>query len=83
MRRYLACQQGKQRIIDLMTLAVAEMGDQPNGQEVLMELWRCVNLCNLATYCLADKTRTVYSFGNFLLPVSEAFGLYDGQELVR
>ena len=80
---YYTCQTAKSRIIDLMTVVVADLGDKmgnPKKPELLLELWRSANLTHLAAYCLADKNREVYSFENFLLPVAMAFGPYDGEE---
>jgi len=70
-------------VMQLMTIAGAEMGDQgASGLEALIDLWRAVNLVHLATYCLADKRRDIYSFDNFLLPVAEAFGPHDGAQQI-
>ena len=80
---YLACQRMKGAVMQLMTIAGAEMGDQgASGLEALIDLWRAVNLVHLATYCLADKRRDIYSFDNFLLPVAEAFGPHDGAQQI-
>ena len=54
--------------------------DHPRRREVLLEFWRLSNLFHLTTYCLADKSRLLYSFDNFLLPVSGAFGEHDGED---
>ena len=77
---YLASRAAQDGLIRFLTLAVAEMGDQPGGTEALIELWRSANLCHLASYCMLDKGRTVYSFDHFLLPTAEAFGQHDGHE---
>ena len=63
-----------------MSLCASEMGDQSGGRELLLDIWRSLNLMHLCTYCLADEKRIVYSFDAFLIPVAEAFGPHDGHE---
>jgi len=76
---YLASQTLRQRVVDLVTLAAGTIRTQhPRRQAVLLEFWRIANLYHLCTYVLADKTREVYSFQSFLLPVASAFGEHDG-----
>lgn len=77
---YFTSQQVKQRVIDLISLAVSEMGDDPRSRADLLDMWRCANLMHTSAYCLSDKRREVYSFDRFLLPTAENFGVYDGEE---
>jgi hypothetical protein len=75
---YSACQAMRAAVIDMVTLACGTI--KREHREVLFEFWRCANLLNLCTFVLADKSRETYSFDEFLVPVAEAFGKYDGRE---
>ena len=82
---YVACQDLKQSIVELMTIVVGTIHPyDDDGVEsrfnIRMEFWRCVNLFHLCTYVLSDKTRATYSFEGFLVPVADAFGEWDGVE---
>ena len=77
---YVTCQRAKTAVLDFIALAVGQLGDRPVNRPLLIELWRAANLVHVATFVLADKARAVYSFENFVLPVSEAFGEWNGAD---
>ncbi|KAL1504928.1 hypothetical protein AB1Y20_008695 [Prymnesium parvum] len=84
---FYACKEFKQCVEGLMILtcgcldgadAAAHAMGFASVEKVLVEIWRCVNMIHLAEYTLADAKHTTYGVDNFLLPVSEAFGPFDG-----
>ena len=77
---YLATQDLRRAVIDVVTLAVGSFGHDARSQEVLNDVWRCVNLIHASAYVLSDKARTTYSFEHFLIPVGRAYGPWDGVE---
>ena len=76
---YDACCDLKASCIDLCTIAVGSIKLDSKYAAISQEIWRATNLLHLCTYVLADKHRTTYSFDNFVVPVAEHYGYYDGK----
>lgn len=84
MAAYDKAQLAKNSTITLVNLGVGTIvrdGDEreARARELLLDLWRCVNLMHLATYVVADKSRQVYSSETFLLPVAASYGPHDAE----
>lgn len=81
---FAACEDIKGSVVDLLKVIQATTIDPDSDQErrkaLLLECWRTANLFHVVTYLLSDRTRQTYSWDGFLLPVSRAFGEYDGGE---
>ena len=77
---YDSCQSLKGAVVDIVTCAVGSVEPSSPCYPLVIEIWRAANLVQLCTYVLADKHRTTYSFDNFVVPVAEHYGFYDGKE---
>ena len=75
---YDACQDLKAAVVNVVTCVMGTTDEQMEHCDFAIEMWRAVNLIHCCTYVLADKHRKDYSFYSFLIPVSEAYGYYDG-----
>ena len=74
---YFAAQELKESVLDVTAMVTGTIPRQMI--EVQMEFWRCVNLYHISSYVLADKSRETYNLDNFLIPVSTAYGEYNGR----
>ena len=81
---FAACEDLRASVVDLLKVIQSTTVDPDSDPErrkaLLLECWRTANLFHVATYLLADRTRKTYSWEGFLIPVSSAFGEYDGGE---
>ena len=56
---YMACQNLRRAIVQVITLAAGTMGRDERAREVLLDIWRCSNLIHVCAYVLADKARVL------------------------
>jgi len=81
---YCAAQEAKNSVSLLVNLGVGTIvrdgaEREARARELLFDLWRCVNVMHVTTYVVSDKSRSVYSYERFFLPVCEAYGPHDAE----
>ena len=61
-------------------VATIRVDDADARSNLLLELWRYINLMHVCAYVLGDKAGETYTFEGFLEPVAASFGPHDGKD---